>query len=337
LKGRRVISAGFFTLGLALFGYLVFSFGIGTILRNVASAGSALATAVLVWFVIYLLNTLSWKLALGPAGRRTPFRKLFLITVSGFVINAITPVVALGGEPYRVQALAPGLGSHRAISAVVLYRLVNLLGHMLLLLAGIAMTFFIVPLNTAMTASLGFAGAVILALIALALKGTREGVFDRIAGISRRVRFLSFLSGPASKYREEIAAMDAVLTDVYRNDRRAFLLSVLLEFLSRILMGVEIWIILRVLGTDVTAAQAISVYVTYSIAVNLFFFIPMNVGAGEGGILLGMQNLGIDPALAVSLGVLLRIREFIWIGLGLVFVPITGRGNRHPEGRGAGF
>jgi uncharacterized protein (TIRG00374 family) len=311
---------------------LVASFGIDRILRNVTSAGSGIALAVLVWFGVYILNTASWKLALGPAGGRTPFWQLFMITVSGFVINTITPVVALGGEPYKVQALSWGLGAHRAISAVVLHRMVHLLGHMLLLLAGIVTTFFVVTLNPPMAASLAVAGVAAAAVVVLTLRGTRDGVFDTIARITVRYRILSFI--PVEKYRDNLAAMDAVLTDVYRNDRRSFRLSILLEFLSRLLMGVEVWIVLGALGAAVSPAQAIFIYVTFSIAINLMFFVPMAAGTQEGGILLGMESLGVDPALALSLGVMLRVREFAWIGIGLLFILFTEREKGQPVAGG---
>jgi len=323
LTARRVIAAGFFLLGLALFGYLLFNFGIDTVIRNVSESGSCIAGVVALWLVIYLLNTLSWKLALGPAGAGIPFGTLFLITVSGFAINTITPVVALGGEPYRVQALSPSLGAHRAISAVVLYRMVNLLGHMFMLLAGVVTAFFVVDPGPTLAVSLGAAGAAVAAVIVLTISGTRHGVFDRLAGFARRFRMLSAI--PFDRYSRELGAMDGVLTDVYRNDRRRFTTSVFLEVLTRLLMGIEVWIVLRALGVGATPAEGVFVYVAFSIAINLLFFVPMGAGTQEGGILLGLQSLSIDPALAVSVGVILRIREFIWIGAGLIFVLFTRR------------
>jgi len=328
LSRRGLISAGFFTLGLILFGFLIHNFGIDTLLRNVASAGSGLVAAVLIWFVIYILNTASWKLVLGSTGDRTPFWNLFMITVSGFVINSLTPVIGLGGEPYKVQALSTGLGAHKAISAVVLYRMIHLVGHMLLLLAGIVTAFFIVTLSPVMGVSLGTAGIVIGAVIVLTLRGTREGMFDKIARAIRKYRMLSFI--PVDRYHEKLTAMDAVLTDVYRNDKQSFRTSILLEFLTRLLMGVEVWIVLWALGVDASPAQAIFIYVAFSIAINLMFFIPMGVGTQEGGILLGMQSLALDPTLALSVGVMLRIREFFWIGIGLVFILFSGREKASP-------
>lgn len=320
MTGRKAISVFFFLVGVAVFVQLVTSFGVGNIIRNISSAGWGLLWIVFVWLAIYILNTLSWKLVLGATGRGVPFSTLFMVTVSGFVINYITPVIALGGEPYKVQALASHFGTARAISAVVLYRMVHQLGHMLLLLTGITAAMIFVPLSVGVLATLGVAGGVIALIVYFTLSGTEKGVFADLERLVRKVPFLGFISRRLDRYGHRIAEMDHVVTDVYRNSRRIFWLGIGLEYLSRVLMGVEVYIVLARLGTDVPFLDAIFVYVMYSLIINIFFFIPMNVGAREGGILLGLESLALDPVMGVTTGVILRVREFFWIGLGLIFV-----------------
>src|SRR6185436_1175638 len=133
---RTAIPALFFLLGLSLFVYLVDRIGAAEILDRIVSSGWGIVAAFFIWFVIYLLNTSAWRLALGRNGDSIGAVELFMITVSGFVINYITPLVALGGEPYKVGALSGRLGAQGAIPAVVLYRMVHLLGYMSLLFAG---------------------------------------------------------------------------------------------------------------------------------------------------------------------------------------------------------
>ncbi len=324
------LPALFFLLGLGLFAWLIAGFGPAAIAAHIAGGGWSLLTIVLIWLVIYLLNAAAWKLVLGDAGREIGTGELFLLTVSGFVINYITPVVALGGEPYKVAALSRRMGAQKAISSVVLYRMVHLLGHMALLLAGIAGAFLFVALHPAVAWPLGIAGVVIGGVIFLTLNGTREGVFDRLGRTAERFRFLGFLSGPLGKYRGELAGMDRVLTDTYRTDRRRFALGVALEFAGRVLMGVEVFVILAALGHDVSPAAALHVYVVYSIVINLLFFIPMNVGAREGGVMLGLESVVADPVTGVSVGVIIRIREFIWIAIGLLFILVSSRLRRPP-------
>jgi hypothetical protein len=64
----------------------------------------------------------------------------------------------------------------------------------------------------------------------------------------------------------------------------------------------------------------------------------MNVGAREGGILLGMEGLAADPVTGVSVGIILRIREFAWIAIGLLFILLQPRlsGKRGEEAASAG-
>ena len=107
------------------------------------------------------ISALFFLPGLGEAGRGIGAGELFLITVSGFVINYITPVAALGGEPYKIGVLSWRMGAQMAISSVVLYRMVHLLGHMALLLAGIVAALLFVPLHSAVAWPLGVAGVVI--------------------------------------------------------------------------------------------------------------------------------------------------------------------------------
>lgn len=336
MRRGSAIPAFFFLLGAGVLAYLVVTFGVGEILSRIASGGGGLLAAFLIWFVIYTLNALAWRLALGRNGIAVGAAELFLVTVSGFAINYITPVVALGGEPYKVGALAPAMGTQRAISSVVLYRMVHLLGHMALLLAGILLAFLFVPLRPGIAAGLAASGVVIIALILLTLNGTRHGLFDRLARAAGRRRWLGFLAKPLSKYGGELSEMDRVITHVHRHDPRAFALAVALEFLGRALMGAEVFVVLRSLGVDASLPAAMTVYVMYSIVINVLFFVPMNVGAREGGILLGMEGLASDPVTGMSVGIILRIREFLWIGLGLLFILILPRFRGRPASPGDG-
>jgi len=98
-----------------------------------------------------------------------------------------------------------------------------------------------------------------------------------------------------------------------------------LEYLSRVLMGVEVYLILRGIGIDTTIVSALFLYVSYSIVINLLFFIPLNLGAREGGLALGLGTLALPPLLGVYLGVVMRVREFFWIALGLLFILFTNK------------
>ncbi len=321
----------FFVFGLSAFVYLVLRFGLDQIASNITRAGWSLLYIVGVWFIIYLMNTLAWKLVLGESGRKISFVQLFLVTVSGFVINYVTPVVALGGEPYKVSALTRTFGTQKSLSAVVLYRMVHLLGHMFLLLAGVVVALAFLSLPAAFNGGLVVAAAVIAAVVTITMMGQRDGIFGRLHRLLRMLPFLRNAVDRLDRYRDEVASMDAVLTDTYHHQRRKFYTAVSLEFLSRICMGIEVYLILYGIGIPVSLVMALFLYVVYSIIINVLFFIPLNLGAREGGLALGLESLALPPLLGVYLGVVMRIREFVWIMLGLLFIVFTTEKERPPS------
>jgi uncharacterized protein (TIRG00374 family) len=325
----------FFLAGLGIFGFLVSRFGLDQIFANVRTAGWSLVYVVFVWLGIYLLNTAAWRLVLGPAGAGIAFGRLFMVTVSGFVINYITPVVALGGEPYKVSALAGVLGSGRSVSAVVLYRMVHLLGHMLLLLTGVAGALVFLSLGPGVDAALAAAGALIALVIVATFLGHRYGVFTRIVKIAGALPFLARAAAKLSSQESALAEMDRTITAVYAERRAALYAAVFLEYLSRALMGVEVYLILHGVGVETTLLSSLFLYLVYSIVINIMFFIPMNLGAREGGLYLGLESLALAPLLGVYLGIVMRLREFFWILLGLLFILLSGEKRTFETGGGS--
>lgn len=321
----------FFLFGLGAFIYLISRFGLDQIVANIGRAGWSLLYIIGVWFVIYILNALAWRFVLGESAKKISFPQLFMVTVSGFVINYVTPVIALGGEPYKIKALSGRFGVQQSLSAVVLYRMVHLLGHMLLLFTGIVLALVFLNLPTAVVATLILAGTVVAAIVFITLMGHRDGIFERLHRLLQKLPFLRRLVGRVVRYRDEVRAMDDALTDVYRHRRDRFYLAVGLEFLSRVCMGFEVFLILYGIGIPVSMVSAMFLYITYSMIINILFFIPLNLGAREGGLALGLESLALAPLLGVYLGVVMRIREFVWIMIGLLFIFFTTEKNRSPS------
>ncbi len=72
----------------------------------------------------------------------------------------------------------------------------------------------------------------------------------------------------------------------------------------------------------VTFAQSVIVESIQSMVGNLFFFMPMQLGAREGGFILVFSILSLPAAHAVYVSLCIRIRELFWtlFGLGLIQV-----------------
>jgi uncharacterized protein (TIRG00374 family) len=316
----RMIHLLFFAFGLAAFVFLINRFGLENIADTARSAGWSLVYVVIVWLVIYLLNTLAWRLVLGRAGSSISFSLLFTTFVSGYALNTITPFLAVGGEPYRARILADAIDAPSSVSAVVLYRMINLLGHLLLLMTGVLLGILMLPMSAAFRIPLIFIFMAVGGLGYWIFTVHRDGMFVRSVRWTGRFRILRRVTSALNKHAAHITRMDALFTDAYHHRRNIFVVAVLLEYVTRAMMGLEVYIILQGAGTDVSFGSALFLYVTYSIIINLVFFIPLNFGIRESGLILGLQGLAMTPLLGVYLGVVIRLRELFWILVGLGFM-----------------
>jgi hypothetical protein len=59
---------------------------------------------------------------------------------------------------------------------------------------------------------------------------------------------------------------------------------------------------------------------------NLLFFVPFELGAREGSYLALFSLFGMDPQLGLYTSIVSRVRDFVWIGLGLLLmIPVAER------------
>ena len=84
------VRIAFLLLGAALFAYLVQQIGFGRILDDAAQTGWMFIPILLLYGLVYLVQSGAWHVILGCEASRPPFWRTVGITISGFSINFIT-------------------------------------------------------------------------------------------------------------------------------------------------------------------------------------------------------------------------------------------------------
>jgi glycosyltransferase 2 family protein len=237
------------------------------------------------------------------------------------VVNMTTPTAYVGGEPLKAVLLKPhGVPMIEALASVITAKTTMTIAQVLFILLGIGLAFGLVGTsasggsNAPLLAALVGVGLLLFG-IALFVMVQRIGLFLGLLNVLRwcRVR-IPYLETREDKLRE----LDHTILDFYTRDRQAFLLSIGFFFLGWMAEALEVYVILYFIG-----GQSVNPLVTIAIgALSVFikggtFFIPGSLGAQEGGNLLVLVAFGYSEVTGITFALLRRVRELIWIAIGL--------------------
>lgn len=273
--------------------------------ENVLQWNWILLACILVWAVGYFLNTISFHQVIScytsDQTSLIGWVETLQFTIGGYALNYVTPFGLLGGEPWRIYQLRKTMDNSSANSAVTYYAMLHVLSHILFWMIGVAFGFslFEVSFETVETNVRVVVGVFVLLLVLL------------------------LVAYKAAVKKGWIGSVKQLL----KEHPTVFCQALLLELSSRMVNVVEYWLLMRFVFPDGVLGSYTSAYLVVSFSslfANLLFFSPMQMGTREGGIFLALQAL--DPSatellpIAVSISIATRIREIIWIIIGLLIV-----------------
>ena len=321
----RKVQLLLFTAGSLLFAGLVARIGVGRLWADAARTGWIFAPILLLYGVICVCNAGAWWLIMAGEPSHPPFWRTWAITVSGFSLNFMTPLVNVGGEPFKIAAVAPWLGVRRAAGSAVIYQMLHTFGMLLSFLTALALGMLFLPPAPATLATLIVAFVALAALTLLLLTGHRRGGLEQALNLLHRVPLLDRVARRLEPKRATLALMDEQITQFYHASPRRFLQALGLEYASRCLFMVEYLLIARSVGLDIGYWQAYVIGGLTHLVQNILFVVPFEVGTKEGSLYVLFQLLGLDPALGVYTAIVSRVRDLVWIGVGVGLVWISSR------------
>jgi hypothetical protein len=87
----------------------------------------------------------------------------------------------------------------------------------------------------------------------------------------------------------------------------------------------EYYLIALSIGIPMGYLQAYLIGGLASLIQNVLFVIPFELGAKEGSLYMLFRMLGFDPRLGVYTAIATRLRDLVWIAVGLLLVWSAGR------------
>jgi hypothetical protein len=341
---KKRINNLLFIVGVIFVVGMIFSFDVSfpELWQHILDAGKWMIPIVGVWFFVYGINALSWRQIIRgncKDAHKVSFLRIFRLTITGYALNYATPVGGLGGEPYRILELSRDVNKQEATSSVILYAMMHIFAHFWLWFTSIFLWLGLVAygdpdvkLNTLYGILLAVAFVFCLIAFYLFSRGYKNGLVIKTLRLIGKIPGLKGWSQRfLEKHSEALHNVDRQIAALHQQDKKAFYSSFLLEYLSRIVQSLEIMFMLLSIGENCGGGiegytllflHSILILAFTSLFANLIGFLPLQLGVQEGGFMLSIAALGLSAATGLFVSIICRVREIIWIAIGLLLMKL---------------
>ncbi len=307
----------FIVAGLGLLAAVFSGVDTGKVWDSAASVGWGMLVVLGLYLLAFSIDSVSWLLALtwAPLNSRWGWRT-WAVRMVGETYNNIIPAASMGGEPVKAVLLKRhyGVPYHDSTASLILAKTINMVGLCLFLAVGFALMMQSPKLSEAYkhTAGVGFVALMVATALFFAVQRYRIGSVAS-GWLGRRM-----LSDKIDAIVTQIRSMDETLVQFYTRHRPRLVGALALAFFNWVLGVAEIYYVLWLLDAPITWAEAWIIEAVAQMVRSGTFFIPLSIGAQEGVFLLVAGTITGAPELGLSVGLIRRCREMIWIAWGYV-------------------
>jgi len=287
---------------------------VGSLVVEVGAAG--IGAAVGIYFLAFLGDSISWLLILTSLPVDLAWmRRTFMIRLAGEAFNNVVPAGGFAGEPVKAVILKARYGVRytEASASIVMARTVN----MIALIAFLMIGFVFMAASDSIDGP--FKATASIGLILLSV-GTV------LMFVVQRYKVSSWLaakfSGHAWAERAAVAIkvieeLDDRFVTFYTRHRGRLVMALVLAFANWMLGAVEVYVTFRFLGHGISWADAWMIEALAQMIRAAVFFIPLGIGAQEGAFVVISAAITGVPGLGLACAAVRRIRELLWVLLGL--------------------
>jgi len=301
-------------LSLAFYAWFLGHFGTAQILIYLQLAGWGLVLTISLETVARFINTIGWRVTIYDCPPNLGIAQLFFTRIAGEAVDYVTPSAQLGGQFVMAMMVRHKLRMPFGLATVFISALAEVVGQIIFITIAVLLSLRMIPSAALFWPIVGgFA-------IALALAGGffwvqqkhpfshlwRAATRFEVGGIQR-----NDLRGAADE-------ADGLLIDFYVQHRARFFIATLCYLVAWSLGPIEIYLLLRLVHQPASVRIALLVEGVGLLLERTTFLIPAKLVSQEGGKALILAILGYAPGVGFAIGFLRRVKEMVWVLLGLV-------------------
>lgn len=324
MRFSKLIVWVFFLAGVALLCGMVWQVGIADLRTIFGAVGLWIVPWILLESIPVILHTAGWAACFPAHHGPVRFWHLLLIRLAGSAINQVTPTATIGGEVVKVLLLEPVLPREQAMASVVIGKASFTLAQGLFLALGILYLTNRLTIPPELQLSLSLTvGVITLGLLGFV-------AFQRYGLFSKLVRWLEGFNigrDRLQRLHQHLLPLEAHLAAYYTSHPWRFGGSLCLHFLGFVFISIQIFLLLRLLlGSHAPQfIDAVTATVVIAALDQVFFFVPGSLGTFEGIRFTVLSTLGIAQVYGLAFGLISRLENLFWNGLGLLAYVVCTR------------
>jgi uncharacterized membrane protein YbhN (UPF0104 family) len=310
----RRVETLFIVVGLLFYGWLVHSLGVRSVYTDLKLVGWGLGVTIAMESLARIANTLGWRVAIENCPRQLTLPRLFAARIAGEAIDYTTPSAQLGGQIVMALMVRRELRIAAGLATVVIATFAEAVGQIgficgaLLLSIQLAASFkeLFWPIVGGLGITVSLAGALFYV--------QKKRPFFHLWKAAAKLDLPALATIEVGQASQEA---DELLVDFYQRNRLRLLVSCLCYLFAWSLGPVEIYLLLGFLGQKATVEVALLTEALGLLIERATFMIPAKLVSQEGGKALILGMLGYPPGIGFTVGLLRRIKELVWVLLGL--------------------
>lgn len=308
----RLFKLFWVVVGAALLAYVATRIDVADAVRQAAEIGWGIAVILGLHFVSFLSDAAAWQVTIPslPFDARRLYA-LWKVRMAGEALNAVIPAAGLGGEPLKAVLLKRhcGVGYREGVASLILSQTIIVLSLVVFLVIGLLLMLgsATLPRSYDVAAIVGLIAAVLGAVLIVGLQNVRLSAI-----LGPRLARLPF-GEKMEETLEHVRDIEERLAAFYTRRRGQFAAAMVLSFIPWLIGIPEIYFAAYFLGHPVSLADAWIAEAAVQLVRTGLSIVPAGIGTQEGAFLVIFSALTGSPTLGVSLALVRRFREIVWV------------------------
>ena len=269
---------------------------------------------LIIYFIGFILDSYSWQLCIeNLAKTKLKIYQVFKIRIIGEAFNYI--LFQVGGEPVKAFLLKNNFGIKYKLSigSLILAKTIILFALIIFCFIGLISIFYTGKFGA------GFEKASVIGFTLFSILISLFFIVQRYKLTSKiHNAFKNKLSKKINIFLKHLEETEHKISEFYKKTKKDFFKILFLNLSNWFFGALELYAIFYLLNEKITFLEAVAIETLVQLVRAMLFFIPSNLGTQEGVFVLAVNVLKDSTPLGLAVAIIRRLREVIWISIGLI-------------------